>query len=91
MNHHDHQPQAERPSTERSSRSQIAFGVFLAVALFFLLTEHRAHFFGFLPFLLILACPLMHLFHHGGHGGHGTHKHSAGPPSDGPRSEPKET
>ena len=24
-----------------------------------------------LPFLLILACPLMHVFMHGGHGGHG--------------------
>lgn len=36
------------------------------------LTEHRAHVFGFLPYLLILACPLMHLFH-GGHGGHGRH------------------
>lgn len=43
----------------------------LAVVLgFFLLTEHRAHLFGVLPFLLILLCPLMHLFMHGGHGGH---------------------
>jgi hypothetical protein len=25
---------------------------------------------GILPYLLILACPLMHLFHHG-HGHHG--------------------
>jgi hypothetical protein len=23
-----------------------------------------------IPFLLILACPLMHIFMHGGHGGH---------------------
>ena len=44
---------------------------FLMVAGFFLFTEHRAHLFGFLPFLLLLACPLMHLFMHGGHGGHG--------------------
>jgi hypothetical protein len=43
---------------------------FMAVAGFFLITEHRAHLFGVLPFLLLLACPLMHLFHHG-HGGHG--------------------
>jgi hypothetical protein len=28
-----------------------------------------------LPYLLILACPLMHLFHH--HGGHG-HQHDRG-------------
>lgn len=77
MNHHEHQPQAQQPSSERSSRSKIAFAVFLAVALFFLLTEHKAHFFGFLPYLLILACPLMHLFHHGGHGVHGSHRHGA--------------
>jgi hypothetical protein len=25
----------------------------------------------YLPFLLLLACPLMHLFMHHGHGGHG--------------------
>ncbi|MBI5006058.1 MAG: DUF2933 domain-containing protein [Nitrosomonadales bacterium] len=42
---------------------------FLAIASFFLLTEHRAHLLGALPFLLLLACPLMHLFmHHGEHG-----------------------
>jgi hypothetical protein len=33
-----------------------------------MLTEHRAHVLGALPFLLLLACPLLHLFHHGGHG-----------------------
>lgn len=41
---------------------------FLGVAGFFLVTEHRAHLLGFLPFVLVLACPLMHLFHHRGHG-----------------------
>ena len=44
---------------------------FLAIAAFFLFTEHRAHFFGILPYLLLLACPLLHLFMHGKHGGHG--------------------
>ncbi len=44
---------------------------FLAVGAFFLLSEHRAHALGFLPFLILLACPLMHLFMHGGHGSHG--------------------
>ena len=34
---------------------------------FFLYTEHRAHLFGVLPFLLLLACPLMHVFMHHGH------------------------
>lgn len=71
MSHHDHGQHERAPSTGRSARTKIAFVIFLAVALFFLLTEHRAHFFGALPYLLILACPLLHLFHHGGHGGHG--------------------
>ena len=35
---------------------------------YYLLAEHRAHTFAALPWLLILACPLMHLFM--GHGGH---------------------
>jgi hypothetical protein len=56
------------------SRSGIVLLGFLAVAAFFLLTEHTAHVFGALPWLLLLACPLMHLFMHGGHG-HGGHGH----------------
>ena len=41
-----------------------------AALLFFLITEHTAHFFGFLPFGIFLLCPLMHVFMHHGHGGH---------------------
>ena len=54
-------------------RSRYAIGLLVmgAVAAYFLLSEHRAHFFGALPFLLLLACPLMHVFMHGSHGGHG--------------------
>ena len=51
---------------------------FLAIAAFFLLTEHRARLFGALPFLLLLACPLMHLFMHHGHGAHGSHDGNTG-------------
>jgi hypothetical protein len=55
-------------------RLRWAFGVFAAVALIFLWQEHRAHLLGALPWLLLLACPLMHRFMHGGHhsatGGH---------------------
>lgn len=32
--------------------------------------QHRAHILGAVPYLLLLACPLMHLFGHRGHGGH---------------------
>lgn len=56
------------------SRIGWVFLGFAAVALFFLWEEHKAHLLGALPYLLLLACPLMHLFH-GGHGGnHGEHK-----------------
>jgi peptidoglycan/LPS O-acetylase OafA/YrhL len=50
---------------------------FLIIAGFFLLTEHTAHVFGALPYLLLAACPLMHLFMHHGHGGHGGGESSA--------------
>lgn len=43
---------------------------FLAIAGYFVVTEHRAHAVAALPYLLLLACPLMHMFH-----GHGGHKH----------------
>ena len=58
---------------ERASRW--AWWFFAAVALFYLLTEHRAHLFGALPWLLLLACPLLHFFMHGRHGKH--HGHAA--------------
>jgi hypothetical protein len=35
-----------------------------------MLTEHRAHLWGLLIWLPLLACPLMHFFMHGGHGHH---------------------
>jgi hypothetical protein len=59
--------------------SGIVFIGFLAIGAFFLITEHRAHILGWLPFLLLLACPLMH-FMHGGHGGHGGHRDESGTP-----------
>ena len=44
---------------------------FLGIVAFFLLSEHWAHFFGILPYLLLLLCPFMHLFMHHGHSTHG--------------------
>ncbi len=46
---------------------------FLAIVGFFLITEHRAHLFGYFPLVLLLLCPLLHMFH-GGHGGHDQHR-----------------
>ena len=68
----DHHPQASRWFR---SRIGLVFLTFLAIAAFFLVTEHTAHVFGVPPFLLVLLCPLLHLFlhdrHGGGHAGHG--------------------
>ena len=41
------------------------------IGLIFLLRDHTSHVFLVLPFLILLACPLMHVFMHGSHGGHG--------------------
>ena len=54
-----------------AARTKVALAVFAAVAAFYLVAEHRAHLFGALPYLLLLACPLVHVFMHGRHGGHG--------------------
>ena len=51
-------------------RSRWIFLGFALVAVFFLFTEHRAHAFQYLPYLLVLACPLMHFFHRHGGGRH---------------------
>ena len=73
-----HPNQSEFPPSHGLVRS--VFWVFAAIAAFYLLTEHTAHVFGVLPWLLILACPLMHVFMHHGHG-HGSHgKHDAKQP-----------
>ena len=70
---HDHSQHDSEPKGFWGSRYSIGLIVMGAIAAYFLLSEHRAHFFGALPFLLLLACPLMHIFMHHGHGGHGGH------------------
>ncbi len=62
-------PQSEHTQPWWRSRSKIALLGFAAAAGFFLLSEHRAHTLEWLPWLILLACPLMHVFMHGGHGG----------------------
>ncbi len=70
----------------RFSAVNIALYGFLAIAGFYLLAEHRAHLLGWLPWLLILACPLLHVFMHGKHGGHGGHRGDADRTSTRPQS-----
>ena len=67
------------PRPERPWQLRVGFWLLLAIAAFYLLTEHRAHLalgLPYLPFLLLAACPLIHMFGHGGHGGHSRHRSS---------------
>lgn len=73
---HEHKEQ-DSPPNFWSTRYAIGLLVIGSVAAYFLLTEHLAHVIGALPYLLLLACPLMHIFmHHGGHGHHNQQKKS---------------
>jgi hypothetical protein len=53
-------------------RTPLGWGLSLAVAAagLYLLVTHTGHVLGALPYLLLMACPLMHLLH-----GHGRHDH----------------
>jgi uncharacterized membrane protein len=72
MSCHDHASTTDEPAQTPwwKTRAGIVLCGFLVIIGFYLLTEHTAHVFGVLPYLLLLSCPLMHLFMHHGHGGH---------------------
>ena len=61
----------QHPNSWWRSPTGFVLVAFIAIAGFFLVTEHRAHVLGALPYLLLLACPLLHWLMHGGHGDHG--------------------
>jgi len=70
---------SDRPPGFWGSKAGLVTIAFLAIITFLLLSEHRAHALGLLPFLLLLVCPLLHIFMHGGHGGHAGHgRHGGG-------------
>ena len=75
MQHTGHQDDRDSAPRNIWSRGNIVLVAFLAIAGFYLIAEHRAHFFGYLPLLLLLACPLLHMFMHGRHGRHGGGQH----------------
>jgi hypothetical protein len=66
----------QRPSL---SRWRSPLGIFMLVAgaigVYYLLTEHLTHVSQAIPYLFLLACPLMHLFHGHGHHDHQGHDH----------------
>ena len=77
MNHDEHE--THRNGKLKFKANWVLAG-FLAIAAFFLIAEHKAHVLPFLPFALLLACPLMHVFMHRGHGDHDDHDQR--PPGD---------
>ncbi len=84
MNHeHEHQ---QNGGNNAKFKTKWVFMAFLAIAAYFLVAEHKAHLSGYLyylPYLLLLACPLLHVFMHGGHGRHGGNgKHGSHPNDD---------
>ncbi len=77
MQANDHTAHTEPTVTavKTARRSRWVFGGFMLLAVLLLAFEHRMHLsglIGWLPYLILLACPLMHLFMHGDHG-HGRH------------------
>jgi hypothetical protein len=72
-------PHDQAPPSFWRSRHGIGWLVLAGIAGWFLWTEHRAHLFGALPWLVLLACPLMHVFMHRGHHGHDGHRDPPGP------------
>lgn len=72
MNHDEHKTHSNGNGNFKLKANWVLAG-FLAIAAFFLIAEHKAHVLPFLPFALLLACPLMHVFMHRGHGEHDDH------------------
>ena len=69
-----------RPSGRAASNLRVrrVFLVFVGLAAVLLIVEHRLHVLGYLPWLILLACPLMHVFMHRDHG----HKRKHTPTED---------
>ena len=77
-----HQEHSSSNDGSWRSRNRLVLIGFLAIAAYFLWTEHKAHVVQFLPYALLLLCPLLHMFHggHGGHAGDDQQDHSGGKP-----------
>ena len=87
MTTHEMPQPAEGPGMNRRWL-RWGLGVLLVIALFFLWEEHQAHLLGALPWLLLLACPLMHfLMHRRQRSRHGEQSPRSGENGDEPRKE----
>ncbi len=62
--------------SRQGGRLWLVLGLVGALGLVLLWDQHQQHILSALPWLVLLACPLMHVFMHGRHGGHGHNKDS---------------
>lgn len=87
--HAEHRMPDERKKSFWGSPSGLITLFCIGAVVVYLLTEHTAHVYGVLPYLVLLACPLMHLFMHHDHGGHSEkescHKGATAKPEEGKR------
>ena len=70
---------ASMSSATKPWRLRLLFWLLIGISAFFLISEHRAHLLAglvWLPWLLLLACPLMHVFGHGRHRHGRQHEHA---------------
>lgn len=68
----NHHHEAEKVNNGSVKRYKILTFIVLGIIAYFLFAEHKAHIIPFLPYLLLLSCPLMHFFMHHGHHNHGS-------------------
>ena len=61
-----HKPEGKPAWWKTPSGWALIFFIFAAG--YFLIKEHSAHLVPYLPWLILLLCPLIHVFHHRGHG-----------------------
>lgn len=67
-NQHSDSDRDQHPESWLLSRTGVVTAGVIAILGFLIYTGHSAHLLGLVPYLFILACPLMHIFMHSGHG-----------------------
>lgn len=73
MPNHSHASEKVRSPFWRSKAGVILI-MLIAIGAFYLVREHFGHVSPYLPYLILLVCPVMHFFGLG-HGGHSRHGH----------------
>lgn len=70
MNNHQH-PAGSITTPFWTRKTGVVLIMFIVIGAFYVVREHFGHVYPYLPYLILLICPLMHFFGHG----HGAHDH----------------